>query len=112
MKKIFYIHWNEEEIRERIEPLKKAGYKVNFHFSTGVTADIKNDLPDILVISIDRLPSHGKAYAEWLWQAKSRQHIPIVFCGGKPDKTEALKQQFPAAIFCSNEELIDTLKRS
>ena len=30
MKNIFLIHWNEEEIKEMILPLKKTGYKVNF----------------------------------------------------------------------------------
>ena len=36
------------------------------------------------MISLDRLPSHGRAVAEWLWEAKKRQHIPIVFLGGQP----------------------------
>ena len=86
MKKIFFIHFNEAELKEKIAPLKKAGYKVDFHFSTETVADLKNNLPDVLVISLDRLPSHGKAYAEWMWEAKKRQHIPIVFYGGKPKR--------------------------
>jgi DNA-binding response OmpR family regulator len=109
MKKIFFIHFNEEELKEKIAPLKKAGYKADYHFSTETTAALKDNLPDIMIISLDRLPSHGRTYAEWLWEAKKRQHIPIVFCGGKPDKVSAVKEKFPRAVYCSNEDLLKVL---
>jgi DNA-binding response OmpR family regulator len=111
MKKIFFIHFNEAELKEKIQPLKKAGYKVDYHFSTETTANFKDNLPDILIISLDRLPSHGKAYAEWMWEAKKRQHIPIIFCGGKTEKVLPLKEKFPKAIFCSNEKLLTALEK-
>jgi hypothetical protein len=109
MKNIFFIHFNEAKLKEKIQPLRKAGYKVEYHFSTEVTANFKDNLPDILIICLDRLPSHGKAYAEWTWEAKKRQHIPIVFCGGKIEKVEPIKEKFPNAVFCSNENLLQTL---
>ena len=111
MKTIFFIHFNEAEVKGKIKPLKESGYKVDYHFSPETTANLKDDLPDILVISLDRLPSHGKAYAEWLWESKKRQHIPIVFCGGKPEKVIAVKEKLPNAIFCSNEKLLTTLEK-
>ena len=108
---LFFIHWNEEELKEKIKPLKKAGHQVNFHFTTQSTADLKNNIPDALIICIDRLPSHGCAYAEWFWEVKNRQHIPIIFCGGKPEKIAPLKAKFSKALFCSNEKLPDTLDK-
>lgn len=111
MKKIFFIHFNEAELKEKIKPLKEFGYKVDYHFSTEITANLKDNLPDALVISLDRLPSHGKTYAEWLWEAKKRQHIPIVFCGGKPEKIIMIKEKLPKAIYCSNEKLLSTLEK-
>jgi len=111
MRNIFFIHFNEAELKEKIQPLKKAGYNVAFHFSTETTADFKNNLSELLVISLDRLPSHGKAYAAWLWEAKKRQHIPIIFCGGKAEKVESIKTSFPNAIFCSNENLFKTISK-
>jgi hypothetical protein len=111
MKNIFFIHWNEEELKEKIAPLKKAGYKVDYHFSTGTRADFKDNLPDVLIISLDRLPSHGKAYAEWLWEAKKRQPIPVIFCGGQEEKVFPLKEKFPKAIFCSPEALVKELDK-
>ncbi len=111
MKNIFFIHFNEEELKEKIQPLKKAGYKVNFHFSTETVANFKDDLPEVLVICLDRLPSHGTRYAEWMWEAKKRQHIPIVFCGGNSEKISVVKEKFPNAVFCSNEKLLTSLEK-
>lgn len=108
---IFFIHWNEAELKEKITPLKKAGYSVSYHFSQETTASLKDNLPDVLAICLDRLPSHGRAYAEWMWEAKKRQHIPIVFCGGQPGKVEATRLKFPKAIFCSNEKLLSVLEK-
>jgi len=108
---IFFIHWNEDELKEKIKPLLRAGYKVSYHFSQEITANLKDNLPDALIICIDRIPSHGRAYAEWLWGAKKRQHVPIIFCGGQADKIEATRLKFPKAFFCSNENLLTTLKK-
>ena len=111
MKKIFFIHFNEVELKEKIQPLKQAGYTVDYHFSTETTANFKDSLPDVLVISLDRLPSHGSRYAAWLWEARKRQHIPIIFCGGKPEKIIVVKEKLPKAVFCSNEKLLATLEK-
>jgi hypothetical protein len=73
---------------------------VRTHWSTTESADLKDKLPEALVVSLDRLPSHGRAMAEWLWEAKKRQHIPIVFEGGAPDKVAATKSKFPDAVYC------------
>ena len=111
MKNIFFLHWNEVELKEKIQPLMKAGYHVSYHFTSGVAANLTNPLPEILVICLDRLPSHGKTYAGWMWEAKKRQHIPIVFCGGKTEKVTVVKEKFPSALFCANERLLVTLKK-
>lgn len=112
MKRIFFIHWNEKELLEKIRPLKKAGYNVDYHFNIEKVADLGENLPDVLVICLDRLPSHGSRYAEWLWEAKKRQHIPVVFCGGKPEKINPLKIKLPNALFCSNENLVNTIEKT
>jgi len=111
MKKILFIHFSEAELKEKIQPLKKAGYKVEYHFSTETTANFKDNLPDVLVICLDRLPSHGRRYAEWLWEAKKLQHIPVVFCGGTPEKVLITKEKLPKAIYCSNDKLLTILEK-
>ncbi|MCI0695281.1 hypothetical protein L0337_25145 [candidate division KSB1 bacterium] len=112
MPKIFYLHWNEAEVKARIVPLIKAGYEVTQHWSTEEHAKFGDTLPDAVVISLDRLPSHGRAVAEWFWESKKRQHIPILFAGGQPDKVKSTKVKFPKAIFCATEEVPAVLERA
>jgi len=76
---LFFIHWNEDELKEKITPLKKAGHTVSYHFSIETTTNLKDNLPDALIICIDRLPSHGKAYAEWMWEGKKKTTYPDYF---------------------------------
>lgn len=110
MTSIFYLHWDEQELNERIKPLNTLGRIIHSHWSTQTTAKWGETLPDIFIISLDRLPSHGRQYAEWLWEAKKRQHIPLIFVDGKFEKVEAVRQKFPAAIYCSSENLVSTIK--
>jgi len=111
MAKVFYLHWNEAELQERLAPLKKAGYEISSHWSTEPHAQFGETLPDAVVISLDRLPSHGRAIAEWFVEAKKRQHIPIIFAGGQPDKVQATKAKFPKATFCATEKVPAMLAR-
>lgn len=111
MANVFYLHWNEAELKERIAPLIKAGYEVTYHWSTEEHAKFGDALPEAVVISLDRLPSHGRAVAEWFWEARQRQHIPLIFAGGQPDKVKATKAKFPKAAFCTTAEVQSLLKR-
>lgn len=109
--KVFYVHWNEAELKEKIQPLKKAGYDVNGHWNQTEHAKFGDSLPDVFVFSLDRLPSHSKAIAEWVWEAKKRQHIPIIFEGGVEEKIPPFKQKFPKAIFVKTGKVIEALKK-
>jgi len=87
------------------------GLKIHSHFSTTETARWGETLPDIFVISLDRLPSHGRQYAQWLWEAKKRQHIPIVFVGGEDEKVKATQLKFPKAVYCKENKLQGKIKK-
>lgn len=108
--RIFYLHWNKDELEDRIKPLVSAGFEIASHWETETGAKIVEPYPAAFVISLDRLPSHGKAVAEWIWEAKKRQGIPIIFEGGKPEKVEAIKRKFPRAGFCKTGEVAEALK--
>lgn len=111
MARIFYVHWNESEAFERIASMTKAGHDVRVHWTTESSPSLKGELPDAVVISLDRLPSHGRAVAEWFWEAKSRRHIPIVFEGGKQDKVAVACGRFPEALFCEVGHVAHMLER-
>lgn len=100
MARILYVHWNESEASERVKSMTDAGHDVRIHWSTQSSPSLKGDLPEAFIISLDRLPSHGRAVAEWFREAKSRRGVPIVFEGGKPGKVAVARERFPEAQFC------------
>ena len=110
MARIFYVHWNESEALERIASMTDAGHEVRAHWSTESSPSLKGELPDAVVISLDKLPSHGRGVAEWFWEAKSRRHIPIVFEGGKPDKVAVALERFADALFCDTGQAVAMLE--
>ncbi|MFO0875567.1 MAG: hypothetical protein U0575_16600 [Phycisphaerales bacterium] len=108
MSDIVFIHWNDTEARERSQPLTEAGHRVRLHATENAKPPMP-PLPEVLVISLDRLPSHGSTVAEWLWEAKSRRGIPIVFVGGAADKVSLMRAKFPSARFCARGALVSTV---
>jgi hypothetical protein len=108
--RIFYIHWNEAELDKRCEPLRRAGHEVRGHWDASNVAKLGDFVPDIFIISLDRMPSHGRAHAGWFWGAKKRQAKPIIFEGGEPEKTLVAKHQFPQAYFCATREVADVVR--
>lgn len=100
MIRVFYVHWNESELEPRVRELEGAGHQVRAHWSQTEHAALGDFQPEAVVISLDRLPSHGRAIAEWFWEAKKRQVIPLIFAGGKPEKVVVFRERFPGAIFC------------
>lgn len=108
MAKLFYVHWDESECRAHARELESAGHEVEVHWSKERNALIGEET-DVLIISLDRLPSHGRAVAEWFWESKKRQAKPLVFVGGETSKAADTKQVFPTARFCSRPQWISTL---
>ena len=86
-----------------------AGHVVRVHWSTQSVPSLKGEFPDEAVISLDRLPLHGRAVAEWFWEAKSRRHIPMVLEGGKPEKMAVVRERFPEARFCETGQAANVL---
>ena len=109
MAEVFYLHWNQQEAEKTVRSLEAAGHTVRYHWNTETVAKFEGWLPQIAIISLERLPSHGRSYAEWLWEAKYRRNIPILFLGSKPDKIEPTRAKFPDATFCARDDLIPAL---
>ncbi len=65
----------------------------------------------MLVISLDRLPSHGRAVAEWWVESKQRRAKPLVFVGGQPDQVAIVRSKLPGGCFCARGQLERTIAR-
>lgn len=113
MPRIFYVHWRKDEALDTVRKLRAVGHKVDYHWSTGEEAWrlLKDTPPDALVISLARLPSHGRAVAEVINESKRLRELPIIFVGGEPEKVAATRGRFPNATFCAPDKLEKLLQK-
>lgn len=105
---IVLVHWEATEAEGLASALRDLGWSVR----TGPweLKDLKVQPPTAVVISLRRLPSHGREVADALWYTKWGRAIPIVFFDGAPDKVAATKAKFPAARFTTWDDLPEVLR--
>lgn len=101
MADVYVVHWNEAEARERAERLRRAGHEVRcgWRDGGGPGRAIRRRKPDVVVIDLGRLPSHGRQLALWLRETAATRALPIVFVEGDPEKTARLRERFPDSPF-------------
>ncbi len=109
----FLIHWKKEELAPKIKLLRELGFTVATEHEDGARAGkaIIEKPPNVIVVYLTRLPSHGRETAEYLAQRKTTRHIPIVFVGGEPTKVAKVKGRVPSAVYTSEEKLKLILKQ-
>jgi len=73
-----------------VDPVEVASSKLISH--------IRLTQPDVVVIDLEKLPSHGRTVGVVLRTTKSTQAIPIVFLGGAPDKVAQVRAAIPDAV--------------
>ncbi len=62
---LFYIHFNEAALAERLKQLDKIGLQLSGHWSIEQAADLGNPLAHMFVISLDLLPPYSRQYVQW-----------------------------------------------
>ncbi len=95
------FHWNEAEAAERAGWLVKAGFDADFDYKIepGFARRLAERVPDVLVIDLSRLPSHGREVGIYARRAKSIRTAPIVFVGGESAKVDKIRALIPDAVF-------------
>lgn len=99
--RILLFHWNEPEALERTNVLMAAGHEVRA-VSDGMKVrlrEIDEFAPEVVVIDLRRLPSHGRSIATTLRERKSTRAVPLVFVEGDEAKTERIRELLPDATF-------------
>ena|SRR3990172_5674 len=111
--KIFLIHWNQEEAKAYAEAIQARGWQVDTESEEGSRAGnlIKENLPDLVLIYLTRLPSHGRETAKWLRSLKKTRDLPIIFVGGKEEAVEKVRGQVPEGEFITEVELGKVLEK-
>ena len=108
------VSWNPDTVLEHARDLKKAGFTVDASVlrTSGLIGQFRDQPPAVILIDLDRLPSHGRAVAIVVHSGKSTRHIPIVFAGGVEEKAKTAREQAPWAIFTDWPGVADALKKA
>jgi hypothetical protein len=110
--KLFLIQWDADEVQKRAEFLRAKGWDVEVEFEDGARAcqRILARLPEAVVISLDRLPSHGRATALGLRESVAGKRCRLVFVDGKDEAVSKARARIPEAGFTTSSELESFLK--
>jgi len=106
MPRVRLVHWNQQEALERAKSLEAAGYQVNLEPLNGPDAlkQLGEAPPDVVIIDLCRIPSHGREVGSALRRQKRTRHLPLVFLGGEPDKVARTRQLLPDAVYADWED--------
>lgn len=101
MSVIRLFHWRASEAEPLRAALRAAGYEVSYDEKVRpeVFRTMCDRPPDVIVIDLSRLPSHGREVATFVRGRKATRHIPIVFVDGTAEKVEAVRKLLPDATY-------------
>ena len=114
MANVVLVHWNQEEAKGRASALKALGYKPKILFDPEKhsLAEIREHPPELFLIDLSRLPSHGREIAGHFRRAKATRKVPILFVGGDPERVRTARKLIPDAEFAVWEEIRPAIKRA
>jgi CheY-like chemotaxis protein len=114
MLRLLFIHWNQAEAEARAKDLRDAGHQVEIYFQPQGTGyrNFRDNPPEVFVISLDRIPSHGRALATYFRQQKATRHVPIVFVGGEKEKAKQTRALLPDAIYTEWSDIRTAIQKS
>lgn len=101
MTNILLVHWNEKEAKERSRALKTLGHKTRLLCDSEKPnlLVIRESPPELFLIDLARLPSHGREIAGYFRRSKSTRSVPILFVGGDSERIASARKLIPDATF-------------
>ncbi|MBV9180657.1 MAG: hypothetical protein JO356_05040 [Acidobacteria bacterium] len=112
--RILLVHWNRAEAGERAQELTTSGHRVKI-LSTTDTRDlgkVRASPPELFLIDLSRLPSHGRELASYFRRLKATRAIPIVFVGGEAKGIESARRLLPDAHFAQWNNIGAAIRRA
>jgi hypothetical protein len=105
---------SETEIAEKARTLRRRGLVVDaapLLRTSAAISEIASLNPVVVVLDLDRLPSHARVIAESLRNSKSARHIPLLFAGGEAAKLDRVRMENPHAAYTSWAQAPEALAR-
>lgn len=85
--RVFLVQWKRVEAPERIASIEAAGYTASGgEVGTAELRALRADPPDVVLVDLSRLPSHGRNVALALGTSPKARHVPIAFVEGTPNR--------------------------
>ena len=114
MSRILLIAWNENEARERARRLSGYGHEVKICSSSESTylRRVRTSPPELFIIDLNRLPSHGRELAAYFRRQKATRMVPILFAGGDRDRVEIARKLLPDAHFAEWKDIRSAIQRA
>lgn len=115
LRRLLLVHWNATEAAERASRLRRAGWGVTIHWETTAVIQlraVRDTPPDVVVIDLERLPSHGEAVGVWFRQQKATRYVPLVFVNGDSAKVARVRKRLPDANYTTWSHIRSTLRRA
>lgn len=103
MSRILLVHWNAEEAKGKARVLKDLGHKSEI-LSDSEKRNLKSvreSPPDLFLIDLNRLPSHGREIAGHLRRLKATRQVPILFVDGDANRVSRASSLIPDAHFAT-----------
>lgn len=106
------MHWKAIEAARLIRLLNDGGWTVEYDevFETSLMKNWRQSPPDLFVIDLSRLPSHGREIAIALRQSPKTRSVPIVFCNGAEQKVALIRSVLPDATYCADANLLAAVR--
>ena len=98
MAELFLVHWHAAEAAEKAARLEAAGHRVRYGWEQcGQPARaVRAELPELVLIDLARLPSHGREMAQWVRSTKATAGVGVIFLEGADEaKNERARRDFP-----------------
>jgi CheY-like chemotaxis protein len=101
MSRIVLVHWNAPEANARLQKLEALGHKAEVLYDSEKPnlARIREAPPDVFLIDLNRLPSHGREIAGHFRRLKSTRQVPILFVDGDRERVNRARNLIPDAEF-------------
>ncbi len=101
MSRVRLVCWKESQGPALAEALIRAGHQVIWDQpeTRRLLQQLREDPPDMVVINLDRLPSHGRDLAISLRRSPATRHVPIMFAGGSQERRAKMQANVPYAVF-------------
>jgi len=94
---VLFVHWHADEARHLAGILASAGIRSELWRDSLKLSEVRAMGPRACVISLRRLPSHGRAVAEALQSTQWGRAIPLIFLDGDPERLSICLDRFPSA---------------